>query len=140
MSAGIKPVRVVCDTNILVSALLGSPTNQKIYETFKAGHIILLFSKETLAELAEVLGRPKFKIPSPALRSLFRIVRQRARIIRKVKSVELCRDPKDNMILGSALSGKADFLVTGDKDILAVSLISDCQILTPSKFLELFQR
>ena len=52
MSAGIKPVRVVCDTNALVSP------------------------------------RPKFKIPTPTLRSLFPIVRQRARIIRKVKSVD----------------------------------------------------
>ena len=137
MSKGIKPVQVVCDTNVLVSALLGSSTNRKIFEIFKSGQIILIFSKESLVELAEVLGRPKFKIPPSEIRSLFRLVRKRARIVRNIKPITMCRDPKDNMILAAAVSGKAAYLVTGDQDILALSNISTVQIVPPAKFLTL---
>ncbi len=137
MSKGIKPVQVVCDTNVLVSALLGSSTNRKIYETFKSGQIILIFSKESLAELVAVLSRPQFRIPASEIRSLFRVVRKRARIVRKVKPVTACRDPKDNMILAAAISGKAAYLVTGDQDILTLSSLPAIRIVTPAEFLTL---
>ena len=137
MSRDIKPVPVVCDTNVLVSALLGSFTNRKIFDVFKSGKVLLVFSKESLAELVEVLSRPQFKIPASEIRSLFRLVRKRARIVRNIKPITMCRDPKDNMILAAAVSGKAAYLVTGDQDILALSNISTVQIVPPAKFLTL---
>lgn len=134
----MHPVRVVCDTNVLVSALLGSSNNQKIFDIFKKGRITLLFSKETLLELAEVLGRPKFKISSSEIRSLFRLIRRRAEMVPKGPSIALCRDPKDDVILAAAFSGKADYLVTGDKDILAVKSPVKIRIVTPSQFVGQF--
>lgn len=134
----MNPVRVVCDTNVLVSALLGSSVNRGIVEIFKTGQITLLFSKETLAELTEVLGRPHLKIPPSEIRSLFRVVRKRALMIRSVEVLYRCRDSKDEMILAVAHSGKASYLVTRDKDILSLSTISKFRILTPAKFVESF--
>ena len=134
----MNPVRVVCDTNVLVSALLGSSTNLKIFEAFKEGKIVLLFSKETLAELAEVLSRAELKIPASEIRSLFRVVRKRAHIIRKVKPLRRCRDPKDDFVVATALSGEAGFLITGDKDIHAVTNISGLKIVPPAAFIQRF--
>ena len=132
----MRPVRVVCDTNVLVSALIGSPTNQKIFNLFRQGRIILLFSKETLLELAEVLNRREFKIPPSDIRSLFRLIRRRAELISRLQVISRCRDPKDDVVLATAFSGKADFLVTGDKDILAVKSPMKPRIVTPSQFIE----
>ena len=132
----MNPVRAVCDTNVLISALLGSSVNQQILNIFKEGRIVLLFSKETLAELAEVLSRPKLNIPVSDIRSLFRVVRKRARVIRKIKLLKLCRDPKDDIILATAISGRAEFLITGDKDLLSIKDIQNFSILTPARFIE----
>lgn len=120
VNADISPARIVCDTNALVSVLLGSSTDLKIYELFKGGEIDLLFSKETLAEL---LNRPKFKIPPVEIRNLFRLVRKKSRIISTLRETHLRRDPKDEFILATALSGRADYLVRGDKDILALKTV-----------------
>ena len=83
----------------------------------------------------------KVVIDTNVLVSILRVIKSRAvRVNPQNPFIEICRDPKDNMILAAALSGKADFLVTGDKDILAVRLVSDCQILPPFKFLEALQQ
>lgn len=131
-------VRVVCDTNVLVSALLGSSTNRRILEIFETSQIVLLFTRDTLAELAEVLRRPELGISASEIRLLFQIIRKRAGKVRVGKTVWHCRDPKDDIILNVAYYGKPDFLITGDKDILAFSHESSLKILTPAKFLELF--
>ncbi len=98
----MKPVRVVCDTNILISALLGSSTNRKVLEIFESGQITLLFSKETLSELAEVLRRPQLGIRISEIQSLFRAVQEKAEKIRIERMVWCCRDSKDDIVLNTA--------------------------------------
>lgn len=52
-------------------------------------------------------------------------------------NINLCRDPKDNFLLNLAKSGKADYLLTGDNDLLAIERIGKCQIIKINSFLEL---
>ena len=60
-----------------------------------------------------------------------------ARVIEIKEKIQACRDPKDNMILELAVSGQADYIITGDKDLLALNPFRKIQILTPAEFLKL---
>ena len=94
-------------------------------------------SEATLAEVLDVLARPKFdRYLSVEGRQDF--LSQLIRISQKVVvtyTVTACRDPKDNMILELALSGKADFILTGDRDLLALGNFGGIPIWTPAHYL-----
>jgi putative PIN family toxin of toxin-antitoxin system len=84
---------------------------------------VMLVSDETLSELADVLARPKFdRYVSRADRQQFlRLLGGVARKIHIQHRLEICRDPKDDKLLHVALNGKAQYLITGDGDLLVLS-------------------
>lgn len=94
-------------------------------------------SEAVLAEVIYVLARPKFdRYISVERRQDF--LNNLIRISHKVvvtHPVTACRDPKDNMILELALSGKADFILTGDRDLLALGNFGGIPIWTPAYYL-----
>lgn len=117
--------RAVLDTNTVVSALLFSTSRlTPIRVAWQAGTFMPIVSTETTAELIRVLSYPKFKL-APADRDellgdylpFCSIVRIPARTLR----IPDCRDPFDLPFLKLAASGKADYLVTGDRDLLDIS-------------------
>ena len=127
--------RAVLDTNVFVSALLGKGPPARLYEAFKEGSFWLVCSKESLAEVAEVLLRPELGIPSREIKLLFRFLQQRAAIVRPTFSINACRDPKDDFILACAVSGRAEWVVTGDNDLLVLNPFRGIHIVTPTVFL-----
>lgn len=128
-------VRAVLDTNIFVSALLGKGPPARLYEAFEQGSFWLVSSKELIAELAEVLLRPELAISPADIKTAFRLLRRRALIIRPKHHVNICRDPSDNLVLECALSGNADWIVTGDKDLLVLHPFRGIGIISPTSFL-----
>lgn len=128
-------LRAVLDTNIFVSALLGKGPPAKLYEAFRNGEFELVCSKPLVAELADVLLRPELDIPPDDVKTAFRLLRQHAVFVRPKHRLSVCRDPEDNRFLESALSGAADFLVTGDRDLLALNPFRGIRIVSPSAFL-----
>src|SRR5882724_6390085 len=115
-------MRFVFDCNVLVSALLdGNSIPASALKKAKSSSTLLL-STSVLAEYIEVLMRPKFdKYVSPEIRLAF--LQEYELIctsIKVVHRVEVCRDQKDNMYLELALSGKADFIISGDPDLLVL--------------------
>ena len=91
------------------------------------------------AELEEVLWRKKFD-PYITIDERGRFLRSflnDALLIKATEKIQVCRDPKDNMILELAVSGQADCIVTGDKDLLTLNPFRRIQILTPTEFLKL---
>ena len=94
-------------------------------------------SADTISELNEVLGREKFdKYLTEEERELFlRSLLQNARLVNIREKVRVCRDPKDDMFLELAVSGAADYIVSGDDDLLALHPFRNVQILTPEAFL-----
>ena len=128
--------RVVLDANVFVSALLGKGSPSRIYEAFKAGAFELVCSKPLLSELAEVLIRPEFSIRASEIKILFRLLRHRATIVRSLRKVRACRDPKDDIVLECAVSGNAAWIVTGDKDLLVLSLFHGIRVVSPADFLK----
>lgn len=134
-----KP-RVVLDTNLLVSASLrrNSVPRQVFDLAFRHGEV--LTSTDTLAELKEVLTRKKFDryvSEDKRLRFLANFLHL-STPIRITKPVVACRDPKDDKFLALAVSGGAEYLVSGDMDLLTLHPFHGVSIVTPTDFLNAF--
>jgi len=128
-----KP-KVVVDTNIFISALLGSKTCKHLYEGLEKGHFQLVLSSELLMELEEVVKRAKFELDEREVKSFIGLIKRRSIEVIPSERITLCRDPKDNLVLESAIVIKIDFIVTGDKDLLILSPFRKIPIITPAKF------
>jgi putative PIN family toxin of toxin-antitoxin system len=131
--------RVVVDTNVLVSFFLrrGSTPWRAVRDVLECGE--LLVSDETLAELEEVLRRPKFdRYVSRALRERFlTTLPDFATRVAIVERIVACRDPKDDKFLETAVNGQADLLVTGDRALLAMQMFRSVLIVSASGYLRI---
>ena len=132
-------MRVVLDTNVLVSALISSagPPGQ-LLSAVKHGDLALLTSEYQLEELREVLGREKMRryIRPDEARDLIDNLETTGSLVRELPECELSPDPADNPILATAIAGKADLIVSGDKaDMLALGHADDIEIVNPANAL-----
>lgn len=137
----MKELKVVIDSNILVSILKGKPNLSLIYTFFKEGKFKLVVSAEILKELAAVLYRPHLKINPSDIKELFRLIKEKAiRVTLSHPFINVCRDPKDNFILELAVKSGADCIVTGDEDLLVLSPFEGLPIITLKEFLSRLRR
>ena len=130
-------MRVVLDTNILVSQLLrplSAPGRAFIHAV---DHGQLLCSTETLEELSEVVGRSKFDryAPIEERRRFVELVGAVAELVTVSRTVRACRDPRDDKFLELAVAGAADVIVSGDGDLLTLDPFEGIAIMTPARFL-----
>ncbi|MDR0795696.1 MAG: putative toxin-antitoxin system toxin component, PIN family [Tannerella sp.] len=127
--------RIIIDTNLWISFLLSKRLNF-IDKLLDSGKVELVFCNELLAELVEVVSRPKlskfFAVEDWAL--VYEIIDRYAIHIPVVSSVTLCRDEKDDFLLSLAKDAKADYLLTGDKDLLILKVFDKTQIVTIAEF------
>jgi putative PIN family toxin of toxin-antitoxin system len=134
-------VRLVIDTNILVSALLaGTSLPAHLIVLWREGRFDLLTSSEQLDELMRVTRYPKIRERlAPALAGrLINELREIAVIVENLPLVEVCADPDDNYLLALSAAGAADFLVTGDKrDLLGLKLYEGTRIIAVRDFLNM---
>ena len=130
-------MRFVVDTNVLVSRLLAprSTAAQAVDEALAQGS--LLGSEETLAELAEVLARPKFDpyVSREDRCEFMRMLGGVMQIMPIIRRVAACRDPRDDKFLDVALAGEAAAIISGDKDLLVLTPWHGIPILTPAEFI-----
>lgn len=129
--------RWVLDTNVLVSRLLlpGSVPARAVDHALARG--VLLVSDETLAELVQVLSRPKFD-PYVSRRHRQEFIRKLGGVARVVEirwRDVVCRDPKDDKFLHVAVNGEAEAIVSGDRDLLALHPFHGVDIVAPAAFL-----
>ena len=104
---------------------------------FASSSVTLLFSQELLDEFIEVARRPKFKkyFSLGDLQDLLQELSLRAEFISVTKVVTACRDPKDNFLLSLAADGKATHLLTGDEDLLVLTVFEGTKIVTLATYL-----
>jgi len=132
-----KFLRGVFDNNALVSAaLLGGVPRQAFDKLLDNGTVLV--SVPVLLELADVLNRPKFdKYVTHDQRMRFMVSFLKvAEMVEIRETIVACRDPKDDKLLELAVSGNADFLVTGDRDLLVLNPFRRVEIITPREFLD----
>ena len=127
-------IRVVLDTNLLISALInprGAPVS--LLDAWRQARCELITSKEQLLELGAVARRPQLRpYTTPARVGRFITdLRLLARVLNRLPLVDRSPDPGDSLLLAMAHAGRADFLVTGDKcDALMSANHGDAQIVT----------
>lgn len=132
-----EPRLWVIDTNILISRLLAPRciAAQAVDKALQSG--TLLASEATMTEIASVLGRSKFD-PYVSLSDRQRFIALLGgvtRIVAVSHQVQACRDPKDDKFLDVALAGKADAIITGDADLLALDPFHGVTIISPARFI-----
>lgn len=132
--------RTVLDTNIIVSGLFWQGTERVVLRAATFQTYTLLVSDETLAELDDVLSRDKFaKLRAALGKTADQLVSEIQEIAELVTSAEIppdvVRDPKDRAVLACAVGGNANSIVSGDKDLLVLSVYQNITILTAAQFL-----
>jgi len=135
---GANKLRIILDTNWYISATINKKSRRILYDLLNNDKLIILFSEEILTEYRNVISRDKFKKMITLLQAL-RFISQVIPKLKKVQintKVQLSRDPNDNYLLSLAIDNKADYLITGDIDLLVLEGIGDTKIVRLNSFLE----
>jgi len=127
----MKTRKIILDTNLWISFLL-TKNHTEIDKLLIEGKIRLLFSTELIEEFLTVTSRPKFKnyFRQEDVEILLDLFDTYGKLVKVKQEIKECRDPKDNFLLSLAVEGKADFLVTGDTDLLMLEKIKKTRIVT----------
>jgi uncharacterized protein len=132
-----KKTVVVLDTNIFISGILFKGTPLKILQLYiSKNEMDIAISPELLAELIGKL-KYKFGIKSQTLESLKIELESSMLYILPEYTTQICRDASDNKIIDLAIYAGAEFIVTGDKDLLEIKTYKGIKILTAAEFLEI---
>ena len=135
----MTPLRVVLDTNVIVSCLLfPGEMRSWLLPAWQAGHVRPLASRETTAELIRVLCYPKFSLTSDERTMLLADYLPWCETVDVANPPEVppCRDPFDRPFLQLAVAAQADALVTGDSDLLSLISTFRVPIITPNALRE----
>jgi len=132
-------VRVVFDTNVLIAAFLTEGVCSKLLVRARKRECDLILS-EAIAEEFERILIKKFSLSQDDLSEARVLVREAAKeTLYDVAPIRpLCRDPDDDKVLACARESKADYIVTGDQDLLVLKQYEDTRIVTPRDFEDLF--
>jgi putative PIN family toxin of toxin-antitoxin system len=131
-------LRVVLDTNILISAIINNGKPRKLFQQGIDGRYKILISKETLHELSEVLQRPKFKTnKEDIIRIISALMKSGENILITSNFKIIKNDPDDDVMINLAYDGHANYLVSGDTDLQNLKNFHDIKIVSVDKMLEI---
>ena len=128
--------RVVADTNIIISAIFWSGKPYQVVVNGLKGDYQLVTSPEIVDEVLSKL-RNKFQLPEDKIEEQANILISLFHVVLPTTKVDAVRDKSDNNIIECAVDGKADYIVTGDPDLLELKEFRGIKILTANKFLKM---
>lgn len=128
---------MILDTNLWISFLI-SGRFKDLDELLLEGKIKLIFSQESVEEFLTVAKRPKFGkyFSDDNIKDLLRMFDKYGKLVDVTISVDACRDYKDNFLLSLAVESKADFLISGDANLLVMKNFKKTKILSWTDFLD----
>ena len=131
-------IKVVVDTNIVISALLFGGTPGKLITLWKSGRIQPFVSNQIINEYLRVLAYPKFTLSEAEINYiLYKEILPYFEVVEiKVGKIIIQEDPADDMFIRCALSGKADIIISGDSHLLSLKSYQKVKILTPFQVLK----
>jgi putative PIN family toxin of toxin-antitoxin system len=134
-----RPVKVVLDTNVLLSALLFRGSLARIAVLWKERIIVPVFSRETFQEFTSALKYPKFSLTKDEIKVIAEEeILPYCDVTDVTEKIEgACGDPDDDKFISCAVSASADFIVSGDKALTALKEYKAVKIIKPSDFLDL---
>ena len=133
-----KIKRVIIDTNLWISFLITNNLNI-LSELFLFERLQIIFSDELFNEFLDVARRPKFKkyFDEKSVQLLIQNISEKLEFIEVASAITICRDLKDNFILALSIDGNADYIVTGDKDLLSLNGFKGKKIVTINEFIKI---
>jgi putative PIN family toxin of toxin-antitoxin system len=134
-------LRVVLDTNILVSAIIFGGKSRKLLKKGITKRYSIVISDLILRELVTVLRRPKFRTNEDEVhRTILALIRTADVVNVKAKTNVVKEDPKDNMIIETAIDGEADLIVTGDRHLLELESYRGIRIVTAQEMFAILKK
>jgi uncharacterized protein len=134
-------MKIVLDTNVLVSAIVFGGNPRVVMESVLEGVAQLILSREMLDELEGVLSRKKFGMSSQIVSAISHEVETLCVVVTPVRRISVMEsDPYDNMVLECAVEGKVDYIVSGDAHLLDLGEFEGIKIVNPTRFLEILKK
>lgn len=133
-----NPVKVVLDTNVLISAIAFGGKPEEVLNLVLEEKIIALTSPILLAEFKEVYQK-KFQLRVVDFELTIKSIEEIFETSQPKKTLDILNDEDDNRVLEAAIEGKCSFIVTGDVDLLTLRTFKKIKILTPDEFLRDFR-
>lgn len=130
----MKSIRAVLDTNVIISALIFGGQPRRTLKEVITGGMIACHSPLLLAELVDVLYK-KFHFTKDKLRLLEKKIKKHFILVYPQKNINILKDTADNRVLETALAGKCDYIITGDKELLALKKYQQIKIITVKKLI-----
>ena len=133
-----KVIKIVIDTNVIISALLFGGVPGKLIDLWKEGHVKPLISEAMMLEYLRVLAYPKFKLSEDEINYIihqeilpfFKVIKT------KPGAVVITEDPEDDKFIQCAEAGNAKIIISGDRHLLALKSHRGIKIMTPNEYLE----
>ena len=138
-------MRAVVDTNVIASAVLIRRGNERrILDAWRYGAFDLVTSPPLLDELGRVLSYPRIRnarwMTDREVAELLEVIAAESVVVAGSLDVNASRDPNDNMFLAAAVEGGADYVVSGDRDLLTLKAYRSVQIVRSAAFLAVLSR
>lgn len=137
MKKDFRHVRVVIDTNLCISLLIGKRMSS-LLQIFDLPQYELVTSDNLINEILSVAARPKFAryFNADDVQGFVQFLEEYSTKFRVDNIPQRCRDPKDDFLLELAIVSDADYLLSGDADLTDMKQIGHCRIMTVSEFLQ----
>lgn len=130
-----RSIKVVFDTNVWISFLIGKRISS-IVQPISDGRIVMVVTEQLLTEIKLVTLRDKLSkyFPKESVKELISLLETIAENVEVKSENTICRDPKDNFLFDLISQAHADYLVTGDKDLLEHNPFKSTEIVKPAEF------
>lgn len=135
MKKADKRFKIIVDTNIWISFLIGKSL-KGLQQHIDSQKVLIVTCNEQIHELTDVFRKPKINkfFTSEQITLFFELLVESSETIILKTKIDLCRDLKDNYLLSLAIDSNADFLITGDNDLLELNEIKNTGIIKFSDF------
>jgi len=133
----MEKTKVLLDTNILISALGWNSKPKEIFRRCIAGELKLIISPEQIDELQGVMDYPKFKFTEEQKESFISLILEIAVMVEITGKIKVIKDdPDDDVIIETAIVGRADYIISGDSHLLNLKEFAGIKIVTAKEFLK----
>ena len=130
-------MKVILDTNVLVSGIFFKGPPCRIFQIWKKGQIDIVISHEILEEYRRVIQDVSTQFPDIEISNLFEMITLKAHFTLSLAShPQVCDDPDDDKFFSAALASKTSIIISGDKHLLDKSGYSGINVLKPRNFLD----
>src|SRR3989338_6729146 len=133
------PVKVVLDTNILVSSMIFGQKPQQIENLILEKNVVGITSLILLAELVDVLTK-KFHFNEFRVKQTEKKIKKNFIFVQPTSIIKILKDDADNRILEAAVEGRCQYIITGDKELLSLGAFKGIKIVKVAEFLDIFYK